>query len=139
MPPLLGFDQLPAPVAEQLHRVVKLWKKQLPGELVGIYLHGSIALRAFRPESGDLDVLAVVKNSLSTKRRLALAAEMIKLDGQPCPLECPQYGFAICIPGKRRETAFFITAIIGGNVIRSVSPTRQRNAMWSIRTSPTRM
>lgn len=87
MPPLLGFDQLPAPVAEQLHRVVELWKKQLPGELVGIYLHGSIALRAFRPESGDLDVLAVVKNSLSTKRRLALAAEMIKLDGQPCPLE----------------------------------------------------
>lgn len=87
MNPLSGFERLPVPVLEQLHRVVEIWKKQLPGELTGIYLHGSIALRAFRPESGDLDLLAVVKNSLSPERRLALAAEMIKLDGQSCPLE----------------------------------------------------
>lgn len=87
MTTLLGYDNLPPAVLAQLERVTAVWKAQLGSRLVGVYLHGSIALRAFCPDSGDLDLLVVVKNALTVPEKLALAREIIRLDGQPCPLE----------------------------------------------------
>lgn len=50
-------------------------------------MHGSIALEAFCPKSGDIDILIVVKKSLDQKMKLSIAEEIIKIDGNPCPLE----------------------------------------------------
>ena len=69
---LLGFDNLPEDVAAQIGRVADVWKKRLQNRLVGVYLHGSVALKAFSPLSSDLDFLIVVEDSLDIPAKLAV-------------------------------------------------------------------
>lgn len=64
---LVGYSDLPKEIAEQIEKVTDIWKKHLGNQLVGVYLHGSIALDAFQPESGDIDILIVVKDSISVQ------------------------------------------------------------------------
>ncbi|WP_407705748.1 aminoglycoside adenylyltransferase domain-containing protein [Streptomyces niveiscabiei] len=51
------------------------------GELLGAYLHGSAVLGGLRPHS-DIDVLGVVRKSLSERQRRALVGELLDLSGQ---------------------------------------------------------
>ena len=55
--------------------------------MTGVYLHGSIALNAFNPDSGDIDILVVVKDSVEVATKLEIAKDIIKIDRSPCPLE----------------------------------------------------
>ncbi|HHX72788.1 MAG TPA: DUF4111 domain-containing protein [Clostridiales bacterium] len=84
---LMGFDNLPPEVVAQINRVVDIWKKHLNNQLVGVYLHGSIVLNSFMPRSSDIDLLVVVEDSLDISTKLAIAKDIIEIDGKPCPLE----------------------------------------------------
>lgn len=84
---LVGFDNLPSEVIAQMNKVVNIWKKHLDGRLIGVYLHGSIVLNAFKAESSDIDLLIVVEDSLDIPIKLAIAKDIIEIDGKPCPLE----------------------------------------------------
>ncbi len=84
---LFGYNELPDSIAAQIDAVAEVWKKRLGGDLAGIYLHGSIALGAFCPDSGDIDLLVVTRRGLSADERLAIAKEIISLDNHPRPLE----------------------------------------------------
>lgn len=87
MTALLGYSDLPDEIKRQLAQVVRLWEESLGDNLVGIYLHGSIALGAFYPPSGDLDLLVVVQHGLDDAVKRTLAAGLLALDHHPCPLE----------------------------------------------------
>ena len=87
MNPLLGYKDLPIEIKEQIEKVVGVWKKHLGDDLTGVYLHGSIALDAFSPKSGDIDILVVVKDSLEVSKKLEIAKDIIAIDRKPCPLE----------------------------------------------------
>ena len=87
MQKLLGYDDLPAEIKIQITHVVGIWKTHLKEELIGVYLHGSIALNAFNPNSGDVDILVVVKDSIDVSEKLAIAKDIIALDGAPRPVE----------------------------------------------------
>lgn len=65
---LLSDEALPPEIKAQLTRITESWKTHAGESLVGVYLHGSVALGAFQPASGDLDVLVVVKDALRSKR-----------------------------------------------------------------------
>ena len=84
---LIGFNELPPDISAQIGSVVEVWKKHLGDQLVGVYLHGSIALGAFSPDSGDIDILIVVNCSLSPEMRLDIVSDIILLDKKPRPLE----------------------------------------------------
>lgn len=84
---LIGFDNLPSDVVAQINRVVNIWKKHLSNQLVGVYLHGSIVLNSFMPGSSDIDLLVVTEDSLDIPTKLAIAKDIIEIDGKPCPLE----------------------------------------------------
>ena len=84
---LLGYHDLPEGVLSQIDEVVDIWKEELGSKLIGIYLHGSIALHAFCPNSGDIDLLIVVDDLADTAARLAIAKRIIEIDKKPCPLE----------------------------------------------------
>ena len=73
---LVGYNDLPEEISHQIEKVVDIWKKYVNDELVGVYLHGSIVLNAFNPESGDIDVLVVVNKSLDIPTKLAIAKEI---------------------------------------------------------------
>jgi len=90
---LVGFNKLPAEVISQINKVVDIWKKHLNNNLVGVYLHGSIVLNAFMPNSGDIDLLIIVENPLDIPTKLAIAKDIIEADKKPCPLEMS----AVCL------------------------------------------
>ena len=87
MQKLLGYDALPADIKNQITNVVNVWKAHLENNLVGVYLHGSIVLNAFHPNSGDIDILVVVKDTLDASQKLSIAKDIIALDGAPRPVE----------------------------------------------------
>lgn len=87
MKKLIGYSELPEAIVNQIDKVVAIWKKHTEDNLVGVYLHGSIILNAFCPESGDIDILIVVKKSLDIATKLAIAEDIMKIDQVPCPLE----------------------------------------------------
>ena len=84
---LLGYKDLPSEISNQINSVVKIWKRHLRDNLIGVYLHGSIALNAFQPDSGDIDILVVVKDSIEISTKLEIARNIIEIDRKPCPLE----------------------------------------------------
>lgn len=84
---LLGYKDLPPEILNQINGVVDIWKRHLGDNLIGIYLHGSIALNAFCPDSGDIDLLVVVKDSVEISTKLEIARDIIEIDRKPCPLE----------------------------------------------------
>lgn len=51
-----------------LNRVVELFKEELGGNLVGIYLHGSLAMGCFNPDTSDVDLLLVVRDKAAGSR-----------------------------------------------------------------------
>lgn len=87
MQKLLGYDALPADIKNQITNVVNVWKAHLENNLVGVYLHGSIVLNAFHPNSGDIDILVVVKHAMDASQKLSIAKDIIALDGAPRPVE----------------------------------------------------
>ena len=42
-----------------LDQAVDLFKEELGSHLVGVYLHGSLAMGCFNPEASDVDLLVV--------------------------------------------------------------------------------
>ncbi len=55
-----------------LNRIRKGYKKILGKNLVGIYIHGSLAMNCYNPKSSDVDFLVVVKEKLDvgTKKNI---------------------------------------------------------------------
>ena len=84
---LLGYKDLPPEILNQINGVVDIWKRHLGDNLIGIYLHGSIVLNAFCPDSGDIDLLVVVKDTVEISTKLEIARDIIEIDRKPCPLE----------------------------------------------------
>lgn len=82
-----GYGTLSAPVRAQIERVADIWKVHLQAQLVGLYLHGSLALGRFAEGVSDLDLLAVVGRRMPRAERLAVASDMLDADRRPCPLE----------------------------------------------------
>ena len=80
MSKLLGYKDLPMEILNQINSVVDIWKRHLEDNLIGVYLHGSIALNAFNPDSGDIDLLVVVKDSIGVSTKLEIARNMIEID-----------------------------------------------------------
>ena len=70
-----------APDARALMQEIKDQFVSLLGEdLVGIYLHGSLAAGCFRWDRGDIDFLVVVKNPLPLEKKVALLEKLHALE-----------------------------------------------------------
>jgi predicted nucleotidyltransferase len=59
-------------VQQYLDRVGSAFREHLGAELVGVYLHGSLAMGALTPGRSDIDILAVCAAALSPQRRASL-------------------------------------------------------------------
>jgi streptomycin 3"-adenylyltransferase len=55
--------------------------------LIGIYLHGSLAMGCFHPQHSDLDMLVLVEQAPAPTGRRAWAQQMLQLSGAPAPIE----------------------------------------------------
>jgi predicted nucleotidyltransferase len=66
-------------IRSYLDRVVSTLRDHLGTDLVGVYLHGSLAMGVFHPGRSDLDVLSVCAQSLSGERRLELGQALFSI------------------------------------------------------------
>lgn len=69
-----------APLVAALARV-------LGDNLLGVYLHGSLALGCFNPQRSDIDLLAVTHRLMSPAEKRAVAAFLLDISGHPHPVE----------------------------------------------------
>lgn len=60
--------------------------------LVGIYLHGSMAMGCFNPNKSDIDLIVVVNGDISDKQKLELMNEIVKFNSL-----APAKGFEISL------------------------------------------
>lgn len=55
--------------------------KQILGEkLVGVYLHGSIAMRCFNPKKSDIDLIFVIEGEMTAEEKLEFMKVIVKLN-----------------------------------------------------------
>jgi streptomycin 3"-adenylyltransferase len=71
--------QAPPHVTQLLNDIVAELRHLLGTHLVGVYVHGSLAMGCFNPHLSDIDFLAVTDSKLRPEQRKALASVMIKL------------------------------------------------------------
>ena len=80
-------DPTPHPRVNSLLRILlRDYQAALGGELVALYLHGSLALGDFDIESSDIDTLVVTKGGLDTHTREQLALVQRRYKGSGIPL-----------------------------------------------------
>jgi predicted nucleotidyltransferase len=69
------FSPTPPPLIRlQLEELASGLREVLGDRLVGVYVHGSLALGCFNPRRSDLDVIAVAEGGTSDGERLRLAS-----------------------------------------------------------------
>ncbi|MCP3029488.1 aminoglycoside adenylyltransferase domain-containing protein [Halobacillus sp. A5] len=62
--------------------------KQIIGnEIIGFYLHGSLAMGGFNPGSSDIDLLVVTNHWLGVEKKKRLAELFLRYSGAPYPIE----------------------------------------------------
>jgi predicted nucleotidyltransferase len=69
-------------VHRQLGAVVDAAREILGDELVGVYLHGSLAMGGFNPSESDLDLLAVVRRPMTDDEKRRLWARLSRISGR---------------------------------------------------------
>ncbi|MFB7303161.1 aminoglycoside adenylyltransferase domain-containing protein [Heyndrickxia sporothermodurans] len=67
-------------VEKFLEKVCSLFDRQLGSNLVGVYLHGSLAMGCFQPDKSDVDVLVIVKGKLIKEQKKNLILDILKLE-----------------------------------------------------------
>ena len=63
--------------------------------LLGIYLHGSLAMNCFNPQKSDIDLILVVRDTVSFDDKLRFTNELLALDDA-----APEKGFELSIVKK---------------------------------------
>lgn len=92
----MGYNYYDAPreIKLILEEIVKSYYGILKDNLVGIYLHGSLAFGCFNPERSDIDFLIVVRDKLS----LEIKREIVKTSLRLASLkDIPQKGLEFSI------------------------------------------
>jgi predicted nucleotidyltransferase len=62
-------------------------QRLLGQNLLGMYLHGSLALGGFQPTRSDIDVIVVTGQRLDLEARRATIVFLLRVSKMPCPLD----------------------------------------------------
>ncbi len=80
------------PITEILKQIKGIYVNLLRENLVGIYVHGSLAFGCFAWEKSDVDFLAVVREPLLKEEKEAIVSALLTLD-----VACPPKGLEMSI------------------------------------------
>ncbi len=82
-----GWKNCPDSTRGPVSRLVSALRSRLDRSLVGVYLHGSLAMGCFNPAASDVDLLAVTKGDPIIDAQKAIVEELLKLSKAPTPIE----------------------------------------------------
>ena len=77
----------PEAVREQLSLLQDRLQNTLEGNLVGLYLHGSLAFGCFNPERSDIDLLAVTARAMTLEEKRRVVQLLLHSSLTPQPIE----------------------------------------------------
>ena len=72
-------------IKDFLNEFVGYFRAGFGDTLIGVYLHGSLALGSFNPVSSDLDLLVVLRHRLSLAEKQAIGQRFLQLAEQAPP------------------------------------------------------
>jgi streptomycin 3"-adenylyltransferase len=84
---VVGWENAPPEVRDQVRRVTEGTGDILGGDVVGVYLHGSLALGCFNAARSDIDVLAVTRRKLTDDDKLAFVDLFLHASLDPYGIE----------------------------------------------------
>ena len=87
MSPQYGWENCPDPVRMQLKHMTSDLAEILGESMVGIYLHGSLAMHCFNPTLSDLDILVVMDKAMTVADKRRVAEGLLELSRAPIPIE----------------------------------------------------
>lgn len=76
-----------AGVRLQAQELAQQLVESLGAELVGVYVHGSVALGTFNPAVSDLDVIAVTRRRTNVDEKHMVIEILARTSGHPAPIE----------------------------------------------------
>lgn len=82
-----GLDNCPSDVQAQIKRLIEVFRLQLAENLIGVYLHGSLAMRCFNPLGSDIDLLVVTHYQMSLEAKCNLIEFIFDASLNPSPIE----------------------------------------------------
>ncbi len=77
----------PEPVRTQINNLLVAFKQALDENLIGIYLHGSLAMGCFNPARSDLDLLVVIQHGMSVETKRYIVQTLLDSSQSPSPVE----------------------------------------------------
>jgi predicted nucleotidyltransferase len=81
----MGTIAAPPSIVQLLGRIGDEFQRLLGDDLIGIYVHGSLAFGCFNPATSDVDLIAVVQTRLDTPTKRRIAKTLIDLSGDAPP------------------------------------------------------
>jgi len=82
-----GLSDCPVEVRAQINRLTREFKARLNDNLLGIYLHGSLATNCFNPSRSDVDLLVVTRLGMSLETKREIAKSLLENSRCPSPIE----------------------------------------------------
>lgn len=82
-----GWADCPEPIRQQVNNLISSFQQLLGDNLVGVYLHGSLATGCHNPERSDIDLLIVLEHGLSVETKRDLGELILRYENQPRQLE----------------------------------------------------
>ncbi|WP_096189610.1 aminoglycoside adenylyltransferase domain-containing protein [Evansella halocellulosilytica] len=62
-----------------LNKIVHVFRERLDENLVGVYLHGSLAMGCFNPDKSDVDLLVIIKNKIPYEKKKCIVNEFLNV------------------------------------------------------------
>lgn len=84
---LYGWHNCPVAVREQVDLFSSTLSGILAEHLIGIYLHGSLAMGCFNPHHSDLDLLVITSNRMPLTTKRQIIEYLLVCSRQPHPIE----------------------------------------------------
>jgi streptomycin 3"-adenylyltransferase len=73
-----GWANCPEQIKGLINNILKHYRETLGDNLIGFYLHGSLAMNCFNPVSSDVDFLAIVKQRLTIEKKKAIVDYLLR-------------------------------------------------------------
>lgn len=83
----VGWSNCPEETKQQILDLLVELTTLLEGNMIGIYLHGSLALGCFNPSSSDIDLLVLTDHEIPLPTKKALVQILLSISGVPHAIE----------------------------------------------------
>ena len=95
-----NWSNCPPDIRQQIDHLQDVLRAHLAENLLGIYLHGSLATNCFNPLRSDIDLLAIARQPMTVQSKRALANLLLDASLHPARVEISVLHHADMVPWR---------------------------------------